>query len=578
MKSEGKDTLNTYFSSNSNQYVIPFFQRAYVWTEENWSNFWDSIEVELQKYLAEEESEHFIGTIITRDSSGSWKKIPKTIELVDGQQRVTTVSLLLRAIADRTQSEMLREYVMKLLLITDKKGIVHHRVRHSQVDRKYFGGLLGGEDFSALPEGSSNVVDAYRFFYQKMEAFDTDKLEALTEVLLGSLPVISIELDERDDEQEIFDTINSLGVRLTIGELLKNYVFREEALRELYNATWFASFEVDEAAVKFWDTTKTSGRVKRTNLELLLYAFLIIETGKEVRLDKLYRGYKTYLGELDLAERKTFLHKLKDYAKDYANFPTLEELNQVTVEDREKRLFHVVEYLDISTVYPLLLYIYQHSSPGMDRNQCLALLESYLVRRTIAGLSNKNYNRLFTTWIADFKEQEVFNFELLQSTISAADKDTSRMPTDEDVRRGWKEAFLYNKTAREILYLVALSRLDNNKYKDSVRKLLPIAAYSVEHIMPKKWEANWNQPKLTDAQAAERRWWLKRMGNLTLITGNMNSKLRHAGWNTKREELGTFSDLSITTEYLELDVWDETTIEARAEKMGNWSTMIWPGL
>ncbi len=144
--------------------------------------------------------EHFIGTIITRDTSGSWKKVPKTIELVDGQQRMTTVSLVLKAIADRAQEATLRDYVMGLLTITDKKGKPHHRVQHSRVDKEYFGGLLDGNDYSRLPEGTSNIIDAYRYFHDKLVELDNDTLDALTEVVLGNLPLISIELDERDDE------------------------------------------------------------------------------------------------------------------------------------------------------------------------------------------------------------------------------------------------------------------------------------------------------------------------------------------------------------------------------------------
>ena len=576
MKSEGKDTLQTYFDSKTNQYVIPFFQRAYVWTEENWSNFWDSIEEELRKYQAREKSEHFIGTIITRDTSDSWKTIPKSIELVDGQQRITTTSLVLRAIAARATRPELRDFTMGLLVLKDKKGKLHHRVKHSRVDREYFGGLMDGKDFSDVPEGTSNLLDGYRYFYHQLEGFDDDELDTLSEVVLGNLPVISIELDERDDEQEIFDTINSLGVRLTIGELLKNYLFREQALRDLYDDTWLATFESDEETINFWNATKTAGRVKRTNLELLLYAFLIIETGREVRLEKLYRGYKAYLENLDLDGRKRFLQKLTEYATEYANFPTVEELDQLTVADREKRLFHVVEYLEITTVYPLLLYIYQRTQAGGERDRCLALLESYLVRRTITRLSNKNYNRLFISWIAELRSGGDFTFAALSRLIEEADNDTSRMPTDEEVRLGFRESFLYNKNAREILFFIALHQLDNGRYHDTQRNLLPVTAYSVEHILPKKWGAHWNRPKLSEADTDARNWWLKRLGNLTLITGNMNSKLRHASWKKKRRALAEFSQLVLTTDYLELEEWNEDRIKARAVNLASAGLEIWP--
>jgi uncharacterized protein with ParB-like and HNH nuclease domain len=575
MKSDGKDTLNTYFGSTTHQYVIPFFQRAYVWTEENWSNFWDSIEEEFHCYQAEIKSEHFIGTIITRDTSGSWRKTPKAIELVDGQQRITTVALLLKAIADRAVTDSMRDYVNNLLFLKDKLGTPHYRVKHSEVDRTYFGGLLDGEDFSKVQDGTSNILDAYRFFHLKLEGVTTEEIGTLVEVILGNLPVISIELDERDDEQEIFDTINSLGVRLTIGELLKNFVFREPNLRPLYEKTWQATFEADEETIKFWDTTKTAGRVKRTNLELLLYCFLIVETGEEVRLEKLYKEYKKYLNVKSTVEKSTFLKNLCEYAEDYRKFPTTEELDQVTVEDREKRLFHVVENLEITTIYPLLLLLYRKVDDRKERESCCSLLESYLIRRLICGLTTKNYNRVFLSWIAKLKTGKIVNASALESVVQSGDKNTNRMPKDEEINKGFQTTFLYNKNAREVLFMLALSQLQANSRQDVNKKLLSVNAYSVEHIMPKKWKEYWKDSGMSEKNKEDRNWYLKRLGNLTLITGTMNSSIRNRGWKTKRKKLSGYSDLPITKDYLELETWDEEEISKRAGDLAALAVSLW---
>ena len=575
MKSDNKQVLRSYFSNNY-QYHIPFFQRSYVWGEENWSTFYENLVEETDAFEDGQISEHFIGTLITKQRQGTDFKTSE-IELIDGQQRLTTVSLVLKALADTGTGEYanLQKNTNDLVVFEDNQGTRHFRIKHSDVDRKYFEAIMEDRVKANLPDGDNALLAAYDYFHQRFDGLRDERRNNLVNVLMNRFPVLGMMLDDRDDEQEIFDTINSLGVRLTIGELLKNFIFREESLRELYRDTWQATFESDEETINFWNATKTAGRVKRTNLELLLYAFLIIETGKEVRLEKLYRGYKAYLENLDLDGRKRFLHKLTEYASEYANFPSVADLDLVTTIDREKRLFHVVEYLEITTVYPLVLYIYQHTPPGEERDSCLALLETYLVRRTVTGLTSKNYNRLFISWIAEFKDAEHFDLAALQTAIAAADKDSNRMPTDEEVRRGFRDNFLYNRSAREILFLLALHQLGNSRYNDTRNTLLPVTAYSVEHIMPKKWGAHWNRPKLSDAETDTRNWWLKRLGNLTLITGNMNSKLRHASWKKKRQALDESSHLALTTDYLGLETWDEERIKARAADLAAAGLAIW---
>lgn len=572
MKSANKETLSSFFTNNY-QYIIPFFQRSYVWSEENWQLFWENIEEELDAFKLQQKSEHFIGTIITKQlATDSFSTQP--MELIDGQQRLTTVSLILKAIADTADGSYpnLKEQTNQLIKFQDSKGEKFLRLQHSKIDKKYFDAVMHGEELNTLPNQRHPIILGYKFFISKVQTFKDEQRDDLKNMLLNRFPVISMLLEETDDEQEIFDTINSLGVRLTIGELLKNYIFREDGLKTFYSDYWQSVFESDESTVQFWEATKTSGRVQRTNLELLLYCFLIIETESEVRLEKLYREYKKYLKDRSIDEKIAFLVKLGKYAGDYYKFPAGTELNEISFSEHEKRLFHIIEYLEITTVYPLLLLLYRQIQDTDEREKCLLLLESYLVRRTVCKLTSKNYNRLFIGFINSLKRLENFGYKEFRETTLAFGEDTNRMPDDEEFKRGFLHNYLYNRYAREVLYCIALYQLDNN-YSD-MRKLSALS-YSVEHIMPKKWEENWSNPDMTETEKDTRHRKLKTLGNLTLVTKALNSKLKNSAWVSKRSILQKHSLLTLTSDYLVLEEWNEQEIAARGEILANLAMKIW---
>lgn len=572
MKSANKEILSSFFTNNY-QYIIPFFQRSYVWSEENWLLFWENLEEELEAFNKGEMSEHFIGTIITKQlKSSDFSTQP--MELVDGQQRLTTVSLVLKAVANTTTGEYqnLKEKTNQLLKFQDSKGDDYIRIQHSKIDTKYFEAVMKDMDFEALPNKNHPIIQGYQFFHGKLKNYTDGQRDNLKNMLLNRFPVISMLLEERDDEQEIFDTINSLGVRLTIGELLKNFIFREDGLKEHYKEYWFKVFEADEDNIQFWEAPKTSGRVQRTNLELLLYCFLIIETGTEVRLEKLYKEYKKYLKDKSEDEKLAFLVKLKNYAKDYSTFPSGIELNEIAFSENEKRIFHIIEYLEITTVYPLLLFIYRQIEVVSEREKCLLLLESYLVRRTVCKLTSKNYNRLFISIINTLKELDVLNYPSFRDTLLELKEDTNRLPNDEEFQRGFRSNYLYNKYAREILFCIALYQV-NNEYSDM--KKLSATSYSVEHMMPKKWEENWSFEGMSEIQKDERHRRLKTLGNLTLVTKELNSKMKNSAWSTKREILKDFSLLTITKNYLDINSWNEEEILSRGAVLSDIATKIW---
>jgi len=153
--------------------------------------------------------------------------------------------------------------------------------------------------------------------------------------MLNNVPAISMMLSPDDDEQEIFDTINSLGVRLTTGELLKNHIFMDAPIRSSFVELWKDVYEGSEDQVEFWNSEKTAGRIIRTNIEVMLYCYLIAKTGQEVLLESLFKEYKAWLNGKSIDERIAFLSELREYAEIYSSFPRESDLSQIGFVEQE---------------------------------------------------------------------------------------------------------------------------------------------------------------------------------------------------------------------------------------------------
>ncbi len=579
MINANKEKLQSFYQG-SLQYEIPFFQRAYVWSEENWTIFWEHLLSELEAYEKGDNSEHFIGTIITKQKE-SRNLSENVVELIDGQQRLTTISIFLKALADTVSGELpnLKNSLESLLWFEDSYGKRHYRMRHSRIDAPNFTKVMEEPD-TITKEDSSSILQAYIYFLEKLKDINDQRREMLKQVLLHKIPVISMLLDKDDDEQEIFDTINSLGVRLTIGELLKNYMFKEPSLIELYDSKWLAVFENDEEQVDYWSTERSSGRVKRDNMELLLYCFLIIETKKEIRLDRLFKEYKLYLKGKTVEEKKDFLLRLSNLATIYAKMPQEKELVEIKFSDSGKRFFHLLENLEITTIFPLVLYLYKNITDQQDLLKAFVLLESFLALRQICKFTTKNYNNLFIQIIRALEKptdkEDPTSVDIssphLREILASFTEFGNRFPTELEIKEAFKSSVLSNKQAGELLFIIALKDMDS-EYSDS--KTLSSKSFSVEHMMPKKWEENWGEPEFDELAKYKRNQKLLTLGNLTLITKNLNSKLRNQAWIDKKKTLKEYSSLKMTTAFLDKEQWNENTIEERANLLATKAIEIW---
>lgn len=575
-----KESLIKLFNTGTNQYVIPFFQRPYVWKKEDCENLYEDLIQTYQINKTNPEKEHFIGTIITKHSPTS-TQMTAQYDLVDGQQRMTTFSLLIKALANSVDmtvenAEHLYNNLNSSLSFKDAYGKVHHRIIHNRLDRKSFNMIMesDGTTDDGMEETDNKIVATYLYFREKFQDLTNEELLSKNVTLLNKFPAINMVLERHDDEQEIFDTINSLGVKLTTSELLKNHIFGDKESQELYSEYWEDVFEADEDTVKFWNAKKTAGRVYRENIDVLLYCYLLIEKEKDVSLEHLFKDYKEWLSSKTFKQKESFLKTLKNYAEVYSNLPAGTELNNMKFGNSEKRFFHVIENLNITTIYPLVLYLYNTVQDENEREKCFIILESYLVRRAVCKLTTKNYNNLFISLIKQLKntsDDDINLVDKLGKILKSYTEDTARFPTDEDFSDGFNNTMLSNQHAKEILFVITLYQI-NTVLNDVTT--LSSNAFSVEHMMPKKWSENWYQD-FTSEEIYNRNRKLLTLGNLTIITKNLNSKLRNSSWSNKQEILNQYSSLPITTKYTSLPTWNEDTINERADDLAELALLIW---
>lgn len=574
MINANKELLNSFYSNNL-QYVVPFFQRAYVWNSDNWDILWEHINRIADKTLDNSKSEHFIGTLITKQRLSNAIGENK-LDLIDGQQRLTTFSLLIKAIATSASGQdpysKLKEKTNELVVFGNSKGEKYICVEHSRNDKEYFEAIMLDKDLASLTNQEHKILKRYRYFLTKLEKHTDEQLDNLKTIILSNVPVISMLLAAGDDEQEIFDTINSLGVRLTTGELLKNFIFSDSVIKPLYDTLWEPVFEDDEEQTLFWTKPKTSGRIIRTNIEVLLYCYLIIQKKTSVELEKLFGEYKSWLLGKTSKDKVSFLEELKEYASIYFNFPEGTELNEIGFSQDEERFFHIIENLEITTVYPLILYIYKQVTDSDTRLQLLKIIESYLVRRNVCRLTTKNYNNLFIQIIGKLIELKTVTVDSLKLVLASFTEDTNKLPSDLEFTTAFSDEAISNSNAREILYCISLYQIYN--LKNDINKLSS-SSYSTEHMLPQKWETNWGKKGIDESAKIQRNKKLKTLGNLTLVTKSLNSSMKNAAWGKKKKALKEFSLLKITTDYIDNSEWDESKIDSRASDLATMALKIW---
>lgn len=565
----GKRTISEIFNGTK-VLEVPFFQRAYVWREANWERFLEDVE-----YVCSSKMPYFMGSLILKQQMTSMGSLVGDVRLViDGQQRLTTISVLLKVLSLKTNAT--KKFEKRFMLDEDVGGgpVLHHN-RH---DLPVYEKIMNLESLDDM-NGDDRISECYRYFVANA---DPEKLDFGT--ILDKILFVGIDLDQDDDEQQIFDTINSLGVVLSTAELLKNYFFSRNDLKA-YQDNWFEVFEKDEETRKYWDTDITAGRVKRTFIDLFFYSFLLIKLQDSAyvvsaeekinlsKFDRLFESYKFFIKNKCNDDRMGILKEIKEYAIVFKKaFDKGVIWRELPALPGIERINAVIFTFDVTTMIPYVLYIEKNVEDIDERNKLYDVLEAYISRRIITRATTKNYNRLFAERLLI---NQILSRDAFIEYMQESDDVNNYIPPNNKLRAAFHDSVLVNSYAAGILYLIE-SRI-RNRDKHSTG-LLGIERYSLEHMMPKKWRNNWDMPE----DPERRDDMLLTLGNLTIITQSLNAAIRDSNWITKKIGTGSrgglikYADgIETLSDYLQLDVWNEDRIYERAEWLYQKAAGIW---
>ncbi len=345
----------------------------------------------------------------------------------------------------------------------------------------------------------------------------------------------------------------------------------------MFRYYWKEIFEKDEDSKKYWDKEVTTGRLRRTFIDLFFYSFLQIkiqdkdleiksqDKNEFSKVEILFESYKKLIKEHSIS-KSDLLKEIKEYAtifKDNFDHSIVEK--ELTNEFGIERINAIIFGLDTSTLIPYALFVLKNVKNKTERNEIFEYLESYIMRRMIVKASTKNYNQLFTDRLIS---NNILSKENLKAYIAERSDKVNFYPSNEDLTKGFNNSALINKQAAGIIYFLE-SKIRNRNRQST--QLLGIRKYSLEHLMPKKWENNWDKLESKEKRDLRNKKLLT-LGNLAIITQSLNASIRDSSWeikkNGKENKHGLkqySSGIETLSPYLELENWDELEIKKRAD-------------
>ena len=597
-------------------YQIPLFQRPYVWTEDkNWCHLWEDIVDVADRYLANENCRsHFLGAVVLERDNNATGSI-ETRQVIDGQQRFTTLQIMMIAIRDLCEKHSNTKLYDRFDgLVSNKRSKVDldqeaYKIWPTNSDRPAFEVVhqLSHYDVEQLAQlddkiKNSQIFKAYQYFTKVLEAWFVERdnvencLDALWQVVREYLQIVVIDLHSQDEAQVIFETLNARGTQLLPADLIKNFLFRkvvgsDKEVEHLYTEYWLA-FDSD-----FWREEVSQGRTKRPRIDWFLQNYLSLMLQDDIKVSHLFDSFKAYVNDTednyDKFNNQFFKHP-KNTTEHLIALKQFAKLYQTITQPKDERIalfLYRLEAVDTATVYPLLLLattLWQ-SQPN-ELHNFLSILESYLVRRMVCGMTSKNYNRYFTDVIKDIyrtkKESDIpINAKDVHTILSKSDSDSSRMPDDIELKSQLLQRPMYGRIAQYKLRMV-LEAIDGASHH-SKAEFMPIQKnLTIEHILPEKWEKHW--PLEKEGKSAEdileqesRRNTLKNtIGNLTLVTNSLNPAISNGSWQTKRPEILKYSKSNLNRYFQpetedNLSVWNEDKILERADILADLFIQVW---
>lgn len=576
------------------RHVVPLFQRPYVWERDSQLEpLWEDIRAVAERQLAGQSVRaHFLGAIVLDQVLKPTGEV-EVRQVIDGQQRLTTIQLVFEAFADYCKEHGKdKHYTMLQKLVRndnqfstdpDEQFKVWPTTQDQATFRKVMDcgspaelrqvfGVKKGDGLTDQP-----IADAYLYFSSAIGEWvdaggaDADsRLDCLFKTLRECVRLVVIDLDPNDDAQVIFETLNARGTPLLPADLIKNLLFHRAQLAgagidSLYQKYWR---HFDEDA--YWRVRKGRGHARRARIDTFLQHYLTVKLRDEVAVGHLYVAFREHVTAGKSAE---VLADVRRYADTYRTFEELES------GSREAMFVKRLSEMDLTTAHPVLLELLANYSG--DRTQLRGILvdiESFLVRRMICQLNTRGYNRLFIDLLKALGGVAGTPRERIRGVLLSTQADSGRWPDDDEVKQAWLNNPLYRGLVKKRTRMV-LEALEHASRTGKTERLTIDEKLTIEHIMPQEWEKHWPLPEVRDGDddpQGVRDRLIHTFGNLTLLTKKLNPSVSNGPWEKKRDQITKHSILRLNNVLSEHDEWNERLIRKRGENLLKLLKETWP--
>lgn len=600
-------------------YEIPAFQRPYVWSEEDqWAPLWQDVRRVAEKVVRAGGNEdaldsvggHFLGAVVFKSKSVIAGDVARH-SVIDGQQRTTTLQVLIDAVQEAVEQlghESEAEALEELILNNAKRFAgkpERFKLWPSRSDRLAFEFAMDG---AGQWTGEHRIVDAHEFFQKEVHdwlAGETEdgeipvgdekaRVQALADVMQTRLYVVAINLAGHDDDQVIFETLNDRGTPLLKADLIKNWVFQIGEQVHAGVETWPERFWLDFDDT-WWREEIAQGRHYRSRIDIFLQYWLTMRTRQEVLTEEVFRQFIRYAKPLMSAasEAENLLGELRRDADTFRDFA---QLSTATVEGRFYK--RVVEALELASTTPLLLWMLSdnHAVPPQQVEKALGALECWVIRRTLLRYTMKDVNKMMVSILVALDDDELDKAgDVVEGFLASQTADARTWPTDVEMQSNLPGTRLYGNVRQGRLRVVLEgieAQLRNERHE--VVEIPP--NLQIEHVMPQGWKHYWDTfPAMSSDAAAERDRLVNTLGNLTLVTQKLNGTLSHRPWTDqaaaemstsgqhaglgKRSLIHKYSLLVLSNELVDghPDDWTDAGIRSRSERLTEALCRVWPG-
>ncbi|WRE78954.1 DUF262 and DUF1524 domain-containing protein [Helicobacter pylori] len=551
MKADAIKLLDFIGKSQEKQFVIPIYQRVYSWEKEQCKQLWDDI---VKTGGNDQMNGHFIGSIVFVQD-GIYTTSHNDLLIIDGQQRLTTITLLFIALRDHLndEDEFLEKFSCqkiqnRYLINSDEKGDKKFKLILSEPDRDTLLSLID-KDKRKPSEPSSKIMENFKLFEEWVRK-NTNKLETIFKGL-DKLMVVEISLERgKDNPQLIFESMNSTGKDLTQTDLIRNYILMglEPEKQEIFYK-------------KYWRAMEEEFKQDETLFNQFVRHYLTIKTREIPNINKVYEAFKDYQQERGI-ETEALLQDLQKYCGFFCQIVFKKEENK----DLNKALSFLVD-LKMDVIYPLLLELYSDYSDGVlseqDFTPIIYLTESYICRRAVCGLGTNSLNKIFASFTKEInKDQYLESIKVHFGYLT----EKQRFPNNDEFKELFITIDFYHFQKREYF----LKRLENFNTKEPVNT----KECTIEHIMPQTLTEEWKRDLGENFEAIHEKY-LHTIGNLTL-TG-YNSEYSSNSFQEKRDMEKGFkqSPLKLNQSLKDLESFGEKEIEKRANDLADWALKIW---